>query len=171
MIDPRELRSQVIKPALERIGLYSPAAANLLLGTAIVESTVGRITHLVQRGGPALGIYQVEPSTHRDTWENFLRYRGELRAKVDQLASQRWRNQIANMAFPADDELVWNLGYATAIARIKYYRDPMPLPGAVDLPQLGLYWKRVYNTGRGAGSIEHWLDKVEPHRAVFLSDD
>src|SRR3546814_18753812 len=82
MINPRDLCQEVIRPTLEKLDLYSPAAANLLLGTALTESTIGGATCLVQKGGPALGIYQIEPATHLDCWRNFLVYRDGLRSKI-----------------------------------------------------------------------------------------
>ncbi len=165
MIDPRDLKRLVIRPTLERLGLSSPAAVNLLLATAIVESTAGGMQYLKQRsGGPALGIYQIEPATHRDVWENYLRFRDTLADTVWSLSTVEWRG-----ASLAHNELIWNLAYATAIARIVYLRDPQPLPPAEDLPALGAYWKRVYNTSAGKGTVEHFLDQVEPHAAVFRS--
>ncbi|MEE9541175.1 MAG: hypothetical protein V3V85_06750, partial [Candidatus Thorarchaeota archaeon] len=53
-------------------GASREAAVNLLLGTVYQESTINGITHLKQVGGPALGIYQIEPDTEHDTWENYL---------------------------------------------------------------------------------------------------
>ena len=37
-LDATELRQMVIKPALEKLGLWCTAAEELVLGTAIVES-------------------------------------------------------------------------------------------------------------------------------------
>ena len=64
----------VIKPALEKLGLWSMAAEELVLGTAIVESAA---IYLRQHGaGPALGLWQAEPRTHDDLYTNYLSYRG-----------------------------------------------------------------------------------------------
>ena len=166
MIDPGDLKRHVIGPALEKIGLSSRAAVNLLLATAIVESTAGKFQYLKQRGGgPALGIFQIEPATHGDIWKNFLRYRLSLYNVILQVSASYFYKRL-----PPDHELVWNLAYATAIARLVYYRSPLPLPEADDLPALGAYWKRVYNTADGKGTVDHFLDQVEPHRAVFAAN-
>lgn len=163
MIDPADLRRHVIRPTLEKLGLYSPAAANLLLGTALTESTIGSATHLVQKGGgPARGIYQVEPATHNDIYDNFLAYRPELRHGVKSLLPLGW---------DMHEQLVTNLAYATAIARIKYLRAKPALPASDDLEALGGYWKQHYNTAVGAGTVEHWMSQVEPHRAAFLEGE
>ncbi len=163
MIDPAELRGHVIRPTLEHIGLYSPAAANLLLATVLAESVVAGRQHLVQQGGPALGIYQIEPATHRDVWDNFLSYRPDLGDLVRELVSGKKSDE----ARPGPLELIWNLAYATAIARLVYYRRRPPLPPADDLPGLGAYWKRFYNTAAGKGTIEGFLQKVEPFSELF----
>ena len=64
MLDPRQFAERVIRPALVKLRLQSPAAEALLLGTAVVESG---LSALVQAGGgPALGLYQIEPATHAD---------------------------------------------------------------------------------------------------------
>ena len=57
---------------LSSIGLYSVEAVYLLLGTCAVESNFG--TYLKQKNGPALGVFQIEPSTLIDIWENYLYY-------------------------------------------------------------------------------------------------
>src|SRR6056300_1676988 len=99
MLDPAQFRSQIIIPALDVLGLNSKAAQELLLGTAIQES---RLTYLKQiGGGPALGLYQIEPATHHDLYANYLSYRPLLRELMFDLGSRD------------DDSLVWNLRYAT----------------------------------------------------------
>ncbi|KAF0118141.1 MAG: hypothetical protein FD149_866 [Rhodospirillaceae bacterium] len=79
MCDSAHFVTTVIRPTLLHLGLHSPAAEALLLGTAIQESRLG--TYLRQTGGgPALGVYQMEPATHEDIWTNFLAYRPDLAA-------------------------------------------------------------------------------------------
>ncbi|MEQ8443111.1 MAG: hypothetical protein RIM33_14240 [Alphaproteobacteria bacterium] len=144
MFDTNQLVAHIIRPTLERADLYSKSAENLVLGTALAESRGG--TYLKQLGsGPALGIYQMEPATHKDIYENFLSYRGSLRARAEQFL------------YPADDaltQLKTNLAYATVMCRIHYYRVPKALPDAADIDGLGAYWKDYYNTAEGAGTAE-----------------
>jgi len=146
MLDPAQFTKHIIRPALEAIDLYSEAAAELLLGTAIQES---RLTYLKQiGGGPALGVFQMEPATHDDLYTNFLAYKQKLSAKVGQLIVT---------PIPAA-EMIWNLYYAAAMARIQYYRDSAPLPEAGDISRQASYWKRVYNTTAGAGTEAEYLE-------------
>ena len=75
MLSAIHLQDWVIAPALDKIGLWSRSAEKLVLGTVIVESG---LTWLRQWGdGPALGLWQVEPSTQNDLYTNFLNYRPE----------------------------------------------------------------------------------------------
>jgi hypothetical protein len=124
-------------------------AEQLLLGTALQES---HLSHRRQIGGPALGYFQVEPKTHDDVWNNFLKYRPQLAAKVNQLLSSPTANKIK--------ELENNDKYATAIARIIYLRAPAPMPPLNDIPKMAAYWKRYYNTALGKGKeadfVSNW---------------
>ena len=153
-IRPAHLLEHVIRPTLGVIGLESEAAEQLLLGTAAVESRLG--SYLVQVGGPALGIYQIEPATHRDVWESWLNYKKPLADRVRLTMTQ---------GGIADEMLVGNLCYATAIARVIYRRRKEPLPQAGDLFGLAAYWKAHYNTHAGKGRIE---DFVTTYRRMVL---
>lgn len=150
-IHPGQLRELIIRPACEAISLYSVAAEQLLLGTACQESACGK--YLKQLGtGPALGIFQMEPATHDDLWENFLQHRQELARKVSSL---HLGTESDEGAAPA---MVWNLRYAAAMCRIHYYRVKAPLPAAYDLDAQAAYWKKYYNTSLGKGTVEEYKE-------------
>jgi len=151
MIDPVEFKRWVVEPVLRFLGMHSLSAERLVVGTAAVESG---LSHLVQLGGgPALGVYQIEPETHRDIWDTYLAYRPELASKVRSLASQHWFDD------DPDRELICNLSYSTAICRLKYYRIKAPLPDANDIQGLANYWKQYYNTKRGKGRVDDFYMK------------
>ena len=117
-------QNSVITPALEAIGLSSTSAAELLLGTALVES---RLVWRRQLGnGPARGLFQMEMATHDDIWKNYLAYRSSLAGKIKNLKS------ILN-ADP-ESELENNDQYAAAMARVHYKRAPvaLPAPGQIE---------------------------------------
>lgn len=142
MIDVGQFRERVIRPTLVGLELWSEAAEALLIGTAVQES---RLTYLVQiGGGPALGVYQLEPETEADIWVNFLRYRRGLARRIEA--------SIAEIP-PAPYLLVTDLRYATAMARIHYLRQREPLPAADDVEGLAHYWKDHYNTAAGKGTV------------------
>lgn len=139
-IDPVQLRDFVIIPALNDIGLHSDVAVNLMLGTAATESQCG--TWLRQVNGPALGIYQMEPTTFNDLWWRFPQELYIYRGTIDPYRLQ------------------WDLRAATIFSRIKYYLDKRPLPNN-DKVEIARYWKAVYNTDIGKGSTAKFLEDVE----------
>lgn len=148
-MEASQLREYVIRPTLEYLGLWSPEAESLLLGTAAQESHMGHYLHQVR--GPAVGIYQMEPATHQDIWTHYLAGKPQLSSKVRSLAAYRWHTSF----IPAI-EMHGNLAYATAIARVFYLRKPDALPK--DLAGWAEYWKRHWNTHLGAGTEEQFIE-------------
>lgn len=143
-MDPIHLRKRVIRPGLEAIGLYSPAAEELVLGTAGVESQCG--TFLEQLGGgPALGIFQME----RITFEDMKRWAGE--------AGLLERLNAISVTKGGFEELAWNLLLAAAYCRVKYRTIREALPAAGDIPGQAAYWKKYYNTRLGSGKVEDYV--------------
>jgi hypothetical protein len=145
-----QILSLVIRPALSKINLWSPSAEELVLGTAIVESG---LTYLRQHNdGPALGLWQVEPSTQNDLYTNFLNYRPELGSQLMEL-------RAPNLSM--DENLATNLMYGAAVCRLCYYRKPDALPEAGDIEGQGQYWKQHYNTPLGNGTVTKYVYKVQ----------
>lgn len=157
MLNVEHFRTNVVQPALTVLGgwnaaMDTPAAQNLLVGTALQESA---LTYLHQlSGGPGLGLMQVEPATHDDVWTNYLDFRADLSQIVKTLAA-------GGMGSAA--QLPWNLGYSVAIARLVYWRAPAALPGADDIEALGQFWKTYYNTEAGAGTAEQWVENYKKY--------
>lgn len=146
MLNRAHFTQNIVTPALHLIGLWSPAAEQLVVGTAVAES---KLTYLIQvGGGPARGLFQIEPRTHDDLWTNFLEFNPELKNRVISLT-------VSNL--PRIDQLIWNLYYSTAMCRILYRRIKEALPKADDWSGQAAYWKKYYNTYKGAGSVEHFL--------------
>jgi hypothetical protein len=170
-INPGQLKDFVIIPVLTHLALPSlKEAAQLLMNTAEIES-VRHYLHQIG-GGPALGIYQMEPATHDDIFTHFLDARPELRARVLSLSIG---------GEPDSGQMVGNLYYATAMARIHYWRVPEPIPALNDIPAQAAYWKTHYNTHLGAGSEDKFIARampesspgefpdIEPDRSVLIS--
>ena len=150
-IHPGQLREYVIRPVLRRLGLYSEAAEELLMLTAATESLCGKYLHQV--GGPALGIFQMEPFTHDDIHRNFLKYKPEVAEKVREFGSE-------------SKDMPGNLYYATAMARIHYLRVPEALPSAMDVNGLANYWKNHYNTHLGSGTVRKAVANYQKYALV-----
>jgi len=137
---------RVIRTALKQLGDWSPAAENLLLGTALQES--GRNARL--REGRRLGIYRISPAAHRAVWDKYLVGDPELASRVRGLAGQH--------GFLCDPhgELATNLKYATAIAWMIYRRHGQNLPDAEDIAGLARHWHRHFHS-RPSGSAEDFV--------------
>lgn len=151
MIAPSDLRQYVIRPVLTALEAGGQNVEELLLGTAMQESGCGQ--YLVQRGGgPALGIWQMEPATHNDIWANYLRFRAPLAGTV------------AGFCFsglPHSTQMVGNMYYACAMARVQYLRHPGELPKAGDIAGQAAYYKAVYNTAEGAADVADYITKAK----------
>ena len=157
MLDIAQFRSLIIRPALEAIDLHSEAAEELVLGTALQESN---LKYLKQLGnGPAIGLWQMEPSTHADIWTNFLKYRPELAFKLRALLPRDSEIGFAQ-------QMAGNLWYGAAMCRVHYFRRKEPLPKAGDIVAQSLFWKRTYNTNLGKGTAaeyqEKWREYMRP---------
>ncbi len=144
-MDADQLRDYIIQPTLSAIGLNSPAAVNLLLGTAAQESRLGR--YLLQtntmpyKGG--IGIYQMEKRTYDDIWQRKVANSSILTARI--------KLYLGCSGKPPAERMVSDLALATIMARLYYSTiiEPLPLPN--DVEKLAYYWKNYYNTKLGKG--------------------
>lgn len=137
-----DVKTLIVAPALEAIGMNSPVAINLVAGTGLVESSY---VSLKQIGtGPALGLWQMEPATHADIWKNYINAQPALTRTLKTLMTPG--NSLA--------QLTGNLLYAAAMCRIKYFRAPQALPAENDAAGMALYWKAIYNSDLGAGVVD-----------------
>lgn len=167
-LDVRDLGLYVVRPTLAALavaapGIDGPVAEALLLGTAAQESGFRRLR---QQGGPALGLWQMEPATEADL-RRWLWHHPTLGA-VD---------LIVTIEGLADQRLCWDLRYACAMARLLYWRVPEPLPpppvlSGIIAPGMGMalalwpYYKKWYNSENGAATekefISNYLALVAP---------
>ena len=121
--------------------LWSVAAEDLLLGTAVHESA--GLKRLRQYdGGPALSYFQLEPETLFDLHDNFLKFRPEKRVLLDFY-------QIPTISLT--DNLIMNPAYAVAAARLQYFRVPDQIP--TTLEGQAKYWKKYWNTDAGKRDV------------------
>ena len=145
-----DLLRYVIRPTINALEMGGEAAEQLLLGTAIHESTVEGATRLHQIRGPALGIYQMEPATHDDIWTNWLAYQQAPRRLI-----------LGWVPNPTPDHLMFDLRYATAMARCHYRRVSESLPEAGDVLGLAEYAKQYYNTPAGKATVAQYAAGIQ----------
>ena len=154
-LDPKHFVIHVIRPALTRMQLWSPAAEVLVLGTALVES---ELRWLLQRpNGPAMGPFQMEPATHFDCWQNWLRFpqNVEIRTSVMRMATHYSGD------LPDPGEMKFNHLYAAAMCRVKYVRAKPAIPPVKDAAAMAAYHKTFYNSPKGATKVEESIRHFE----------
>lgn len=147
MFDIKQFREKIIRPVLHGLGMWNEYAEELMIGTAAAESAGG--TYLMQQNnGPAVGIFQMEPKTHDDIWQRWL-------PNHPAIASNLMQSCMMSMK-PRADMMLYNLFYATAMARLEYYRNSSDqIPAEVE--KQAEYWVKYYNRG-GSGTIEKYLE-------------
>lgn len=138
-MDAKQLHDYIIVPVLDHLGMDSLSARLLILGTAMIESDLSSVRQ--RGGGPALGLWQMEPSTHDDIWANWLVVKPDITHRVTELMNVRWPIGASQM--------MGNNYYACAMARLHYWRRPSPLPAPDDPVRLARYYKLFYNTYLG----------------------
>jgi hypothetical protein len=139
----RNLIAQVITD----LDLYSERAVELLMGIAAKESAFG--VYLKQLGsGPALGVFQIEPATEKDVWENYLNFRIARSATLVSVTGVNGPNQL---------HLKGNLIYQIAIARTILWRVPQALPLRTDIRAMAVYWDDHYNKNPHKGTVDEFI--------------
>jgi hypothetical protein len=144
MFDKHQFKDLIVRVLSEHPELLSDSAINLLLGTAAQESQFGRYLRQIG-GGPALGVFQMEPETFE------------------------WLRSVYFDVYPEistrqSEELEWDLKLATLFARLRYRVIPSKLPGADDIPALAKYWNDHYNANPNAGTDAEFIENY--HRFV-----
>ena len=139
-INVEQFYELVLKPSLKKLESFnskinSAESRKLMLATFCHESNAG--TYLKQRGGgPALGVYQIEPATAAFIQE-YIRRKPSLLDVIDS-SFPFWHVNTGS-------KLVCDLSLSTVFARIKYWTIPEPIPG-MPIEALANYWGAYYQT-------------------------
>ena len=143
-MDEGQLRVMV-KETLKPLGMYSEEVEELLMMTMAAESHLGE--YLEQVGGPASGLYQMEPKTAQDIHNNYLHYREET------------ANKVYSFMTMMGTDLKYNLQYQTIMARLHYMRVPKEIPPKEDVEGLAEYYKTYWNTYKGKATVDGAIEK------------
>lgn len=152
------IANTIVIPALRAINNATPAAIELVLGTGLHESNAWLFNHQVG-GGPALGMWQMEPNTFNFLLKKYQRYRPLI---YNQLL------KITDNKVPEFNMLINNDYLAAAMCRIHYLNVKEALPVVGDIKGQAKYWKKYYNTSKGKGRevdyINAWRNNVDVQR-------
>ena len=146
-MNPKQLKDLIAR-VLKSMGHYSREAVDLLMVTAAQESHCGH--YIRQIGGPALGIFQMEPETLLDIYENYLPRKPQLARKLSE-----------SRTYDRELDLEGNLLYQIVAARVHFLRVPKAIPKRewfeaehAYVSALAGYWKQYWNTLAGKGSVK-----------------
>jgi hypothetical protein len=139
MFNNEQFRALIIKPSLIEIGLYSEDAEEILIATLAHESKGG--TYLAQVKGPALGPFEMERPTFNYVWTDVSRTNPTI---IDTILKSVGRD---TSDFPSI--MVYNLKFATQMARLRYFVVPKKIPSKDDLDGMWEMYKTYYNSSKG----------------------
>src|SRR5262245_46565720 len=132
MFNVQQFKELIIKPALIDLIMFSEDAMELLVFTCAVESNGG--TYLKQIKGKTLGIYQMEPNTYNDIWQNYINHKKDLSLLM---ATNFDCNRI-----PEEERLIYDLRFSTALCRIHYARIKEDIPPLNAVDKIWNYYKK-----------------------------
>lgn len=144
MITNSILREFVIRPSLKPLGLWCEDSEELLVATAANGSFVG--SYLLDGNGsivqiPAgvdLNIYLMSVFDYYDSLRQIFRY-----PRLDKLIF----NSCGFSDFPPYSEIIFNMRYATIMARICYFKSDEVLPSHTDIDGILSYYNKHWNGG------------------------
>ena len=139
---------EIVEYALYKVDSYSDDALALVVRTGMAESGY-RALKGYGEGNPAIGFWQIEPATMNDMITNYIHYRSHYKKNLISLGMNFKKDTIMSV--------MSNLAVQAALCRLHYRRDKDPLPSWDNLEGQASYWKRVYNTVEGRGTVEHFM--------------
>ena len=157
MLDQKQIK-EVIESTLKDIDLYSDDAVSLIYNTGLVES---KYTYLQQIKGPAKGLFQCEGWVAVDICKNYLKYRESLMKKVASACKLEWFYFLEPNEADWEKILTTNIAAQIIMCRLHYRRVPKPLPKTVE--EQASQWKVYYNTAKGKGTVEKFLEIVDKY--------
>jgi hypothetical protein len=147
-IDAKQLRTLVIRPAINAIGLWSADAEELLMLTAATETHLGNFIRQVDMKDDkgAFGIFQMEKGAYEWIWANRITPTASLKAAIRLFCGYDGK--------PPIQRLMTDLALAAIMTRLYYCNITPAIPNASNIHELADYWKHWYNTELGKGTVE-----------------
>ena len=140
---------EIVEYSLYKIDCYSDDALALVVRTGMAESSYTALRGY-GKNNPAIGFWQIEPATMYDMMRNYIAYKPQYRKALEKLGMQLKGDDI-------EISVISNMAVQAALCRLHYRRDKYSLPSWDSIEDQGKYWKRVYNTHMGRGTVKHFI--------------
>jgi len=144
-----QLIDHVIIPTLNEIPKGFSSEAVLAI-TMIIAHESHRGEYIHQVGGPALGLIQMEPVTHDDTWK----YGDSIWRNAETLGIITHTSHVRDVRPPAE-RLIYDLRYGVFMARQRLFMKPGRLPLRVD--EMSRYLKIHWNSINGSANFDSYM--------------
>lgn len=148
-MNKKQLTELVIVPTLKEIPSGYSAEAVLAIQMIIAHESNGG-EYLAQKVGPALGIIQMEPSTHFDVWK----HGDSVQKNAEAMGIVSRGTGVVNVPSPA--RLIYDLRYNVFMARQKLFMVPGALP--VTAENMAKYLKKHWNGNGKATATKYHYD-------------
>lgn len=136
-----------IDKVLIKYNIFSESTSKLLIGTAAIESDLGR----VYKHPVAVGLFQIEPKTLKDTFD-YLVSKNEYYLTL--YNTTKWENTSIK------EQLKYNFEFQVICSYLIYIRkgiDHSNLPK--DIESIAQIWKDKWNTSAGKGTTSKFLSR------------
>lgn len=148
-----------IGTTLIKYGRFEPNRFMQILNTGFAE-TGYKEDNLVGRDGKAYGFWQLEYETVKDLLVNTVpsllekdAYYGDLAIMAEYYDEEKHKEICGSLG-------ICSLEFQIRMVDVKYRTDEEPIPPYNNLYLQAKYWKRIYNTIEGEGTIEHFIREV-----------
>lgn len=137
----------IVTEILKDMQAFKPQARDAIMMIIAHESNCGKYWRQIG-GGPALGIIQMEPWVHDDTWEHC----DSINERAGLLSIKKNIKQLER-----------SIEYNVFMARCRLLMDVKPLPN--DLPGMSAYLKKYWNSDSGKAEHDSYLKAYRYWRA------
>jgi hypothetical protein len=157
MINAKQFRELVIRPAISAVGLWSEDAEELLMLTAATETHLGEYLRQSGMNGIAggFGVFQMQQPSYDLIWKNQILNNPSLKAKIRLFTGYEGK--------PVIERLITDLALSAIMTRLFYFDIKATLPKASDSYELAAFWKRWFNTEMGKGTINKALEDYKTY--------
>lgn len=150
MLNYNQFDSLIVTPVLSAFQLDNEGWHMLINGTIAHESKGG--TYLKQIDGPALGICQMEETTHNSIWQAYLPHQPIMSHKLMTLCTYSRPPRAEQMV----NDLLYSVAMCVLLYKWRLDSDKIPHPNSLE--NAATIWKAIYNTKKGKGTVDEFVN-------------